>query len=394
LILKRLKKINGLPENFLTKEREESLWQILYSVEDENDIVKALKTFAFKNGLDEDFVEQFKKFPRIEKEYGSYSFKAIKKLLPLMRMGKYWNEKDIIDNVPLYQQNIQYLINTLETKDVNITEEKRLEGKSINTKLLEKLYSFSHGNIDAYKGIEHFLSSYLVYGKHSEDSDVLFWKTPPDIDKYLKEFKQHSLRNPIVEQVILETLRVVKDVWKFYGNNEDNFFSEIHLELGREMKNPADKRKQITNQINENENTNLRVKALLAEMMNEGDVENVRPYSPIQQQILKIYEEGVLNAANGNTPDDILKISKQAVPTSSDLKRYKLWLDQGYHSPYTGKTIPLSKLFTREYDIEHIIPQSRYFDDSLSNKIICETEINNDKGNRTAYEYMMKEGAQ
>jgi CRISPR-associated endonuclease Csn1 len=54
--------------------------------------------------------------------------------------------------------------------------------------------------------------------------------------KIFKEFKQHSLRNPIVEQVITETLRVVKDIWLKYGNGAKDFFNEIHIELGREMK--------------------------------------------------------------------------------------------------------------------------------------------------------------
>ena len=85
----RLSKVSNVPANFLTTERGEVLWQILYSVEDNEDIKKALSTFARKNDLGEDFVEQFKKFPSFKKEYGSYSAKAIKKLLPLMRIGKY-----------------------------------------------------------------------------------------------------------------------------------------------------------------------------------------------------------------------------------------------------------------------------------------------------------------
>ncbi len=392
LITSRLKKTKNIPAGFLTKEKEEALWHILYSVDDKNDIVKALKTFASKNGLEDDFIEQFKKFPRIEKEYGAYSAKAIKKLLPLMRIGPYWDEAVVINNVENYQKNIQTLIGNLKTKNENIKEEDREKGKAINTSLLERLETFSSGETEAYKGLEHFLASYIVYGKHSEDSDALQWKTPGDIECYLKSFRQHSLRNPIVEQVIRETLRVVKDIWTNFGNGSENFFDEIHLELGREMKNPAEKRKQMTNQINENENTNLRIKALLVELMNDDDTENVRPYSPMQQEILKIYEEGVLSAEYGKIPDDITRILKQAVPASEDLKKYKLWLQQGYHSPYTGNLIPLSKLFTRAYDIEHIIPQSRYFDDSLSNKIICETEVNGDKGNMTAYEYIRKKG--
>jgi CRISPR-associated endonuclease Csn1 len=391
-MLSRLNKLEAVPVHFLTEQTETALWHILYSVDDKSDIIKALRTFADKNDLNEDFVESFKKFPRIDKEYGAYSEKAIKKLLPLMRTGKYWNEDEVVKNVEIYQKNIQTLLGNLAAKEENITDQQLKKGKRINYAFSEKLEQFGDGNTDAYKGLEHFMSSYLVYGRHSEDCDVQQWKTPGDIDNYLNEFRQHELRNPIVEQVIIETLRVVKDIWVWYGKGQENFFDEIHLELGREMKNPADKRREMTNKISENENTNLRIKALLVELLNEGDVENVRPFSPSQQEILKIYEEGALSAGAGNIPDEILKISKQALPTSSELKRYKLWLEQGYHSPYTGKMIPLSKLFTRDYDVEHIIPQSRYFDDSLSNKVICESEINQDKGNRTAYAYLKEKG--
>lgn len=381
-IKSRLGKCENIASNFLTREIEEKLWHILYSVEDKFDIEKALKTFAEKNNLGNDFVDNFKKFPPFKKEYGAYSAKAIKKLLPLMRMGKYWNEQTIIDNTYLYKKNIQQLISNLKSKESKLTLEEKEKGTTINNKLLGKLEQLSD-TPETYKGLEQFLASYVVYGKHSEDGDSIKWKTTADIEK----LEQHSLRNPIVEQVINETLQVVKAIWLQHGNGGEDFFDEIHIELGREMKNPADKRKQMTDQINENENTNLRMKAMLIELMNESDAENVRPYSPMQQEILKLYEEGVLNGMD-TIEDDILKISKQAQPTSADLKRYILWLQQKYRSPYTGAVIPLNKLFTTDYQIEHIIPQSRYFDDSFSNKVICEAAVNKDKDNLLGYEYI------
>src|SRR5690606_39191040 len=90
--------------------------------------------------------------------------------------------------------------------------------------------------------------------------------------------------------------------------------------------------------------------------------------------------------------EEIEKIRKNASPSKSEIQRYKLWLEQGYISPYTGKSIMLSELFTHKYQIEHIFPQSRYFDDSLSNKIICEAEVNQLKDNRTAYEFIKEFG--
>ncbi len=114
------------------------------------------------------------------------------------------------------------------------------------------------------------------------------------------------------------------------------------------------------------------------------EFENVRPYSPMQQEILRIYEEGALNAEDGKIPDDIIKNFQTGTTfINRDLTRYKLWLQQKYRSPYTGEMIPLNKLFTPAYEIEHIIPQSRYFDDSFSNKVICEAEVNKYKDNKT-----------
>ena len=94
--------------------------------------------------------------------------------------------------------------------------------------------------------------------------------------------------------------------------------------------------------------------------------------------ILRIYEEGALQELTKEDDQypEISKISQMAQPSAKELLKYRLWLDQKYCSPYTGKPISLSKLFTSAYQIEHIIPQSRYFDDSFSNKVICEAEVN------------------
>lgn len=353
--------------SFLTRDKEMSLWHILYSVEDKTEISKALTKYAEKNDLPDSFAEVFAKVKPFKKDYGSYSEKAIKKLLPLMRMGRYWNA-DVIDD------------KTKERIDKMLTGE---YDENIKNRVREKAINLT--NIDHFRGLPVWLACYIVYDRHSEAKEIGKWEKPEDIDRYLKEFKQHSLRNPIVEQVITETLRTVRDIWKQEGQ-----IDEIHLELGREMKNPADKRKRMTESILQNENTNLRIKAMLMEFLNDPEIENVRPYSPSQQDILRIYEE---NALDNLTKDDkdfdfVSKISKSAQPSKADIIRYKCWLEQKYRSPYTGEMIPLAKLFTSAYEIEHIIPQSRYFDDSFSNKVICEAEVNKLKDRQLGFEFI------
>lgn len=183
----------------------------------------------------------------------------------------------------------------------------------------------------------------------------------------------------------------VHDIWKETGQ-----IDEIHVELGREMKSTSEERARRTQNVLRNENTNLRIKSLLIELKNDTDICNVHPYSPMQQEILRIYEEGALQELNREDEDfeEISKISQMSQPSGKELNRYKLWLEQKYRSPYTGKAISLAKLFTPAYQIEHVIPQSRYFDDSFTNKVICEAEVNTLKSNLLGYEFIKKHGGE
>ena len=397
--LSRLKKVKGFDIQNFNYEFIKNLWHIIYSIKDNQQFEKALKTFALKHNLDEEtFVENFKKYPSFKNDYGAYSEKALKKILPLMRRGKYWNKQAISQEVINRIESIMERVNAMQLPE-NPTKEQvekaldKVADDDIPKQIIKSFIPFRSKN--PLSGLNTYQACYAIYNRHSETKDITQWKTPEDIDKYLDKFKQHSLRNPIVEQVIMETLRTVRDIWKKYGK-----FDEIHLELGRELKNPAEKRKQITQRITENQNTNERIRLLLNEMVEYG----AKPYSPKHQEILKIYEEGIWQNPDTKfeklSKEDIIKIRKNQSPTTTkklsptrqDIQKYKLWLEQGYISPYTGKSIPLSKLFSTEYEIEHIIPQSRYFDNSMNNKVICESDVNIDKSNKTAYEYIKEKG--
>lgn len=395
-INRRLKNVSNVPQNFLTHEIEYQLWHIIYSVVDKNQYETAIGNFIKrynqknKTQIDESkFKEEFIKFPPFTNEYSAYSEKAIKKLLPLLRIGKYW-KWDLIDS------KTKLRIGKIVTGEFD---------EQIKERVREKTKKEQLNSENDFQGLPLWLAQYVVYDRHSEASITGKWKSVNDLENYLQAFKQHSLRNPIVEQVVTETLRIVKDIWASpkYGKGKENFFDEIHIELGREMKNPAEERKRITNQVSANENTNLRIKALIAELFENSDkkliVENVKPYSPYQQDALKIFEDGILTSVRNKhynesqkelkeLDESMLKIGATAQPTKSELQRYKLWLEQKYRSPYTGETIQLSKLFTDAYQIEHIIPQSRFFDDSFSNKVICEAAINKLKDNQLGLEFI------
>lgn len=54
--------------------------------------------------------------------------------------------------------------------------------------------------------------------------------------------------------------------------------------------------------------------------------------------------------------------------------------------PYTGERISITRLFSNEVEIEHILPWSRTLDDSLNNKTVSMRQANRDKANQTPFE--------
>ena len=357
----------------INNEELHHIWHILYSVSDKEQLTQALAHYAEKHNLSSVFVEKLSKQKPFAADYGAYSEKAVRRLLSLMRCGEYWNEENID---PQTKQRIEHIL----TGEVN---------DAISDRVREKLKDLN--NISDFQGLPLWLAEYVVYDVRKNDTK---WETPEDIDKYLQSFRLHSLNNPIVEQVVMETLRTVRDIWKQEGH-----IDEIHIEMGRELKQNAEQRKNTLTRQQDNEKANLRAKLLLQEFMNpDMNIEGIRACSPSQLEIFRIYEDGVLNNPDIDKDDDIQRIIKELSelkqPSASDVKKYRLWLEQKYISPYTGQPIPLAKLFTPAYQIEHVIPQSRFFDDSMSNKVICEAEVNARKDRMLAHEFITKCGGE
>lgn len=163
----------------------------------------------------------------------------------------------------------------------------------------------------------------------------------------LSVLPKNTLRNPVVEKVLNQMIHVVNKVIEVYGRPD-----EIRVEMAREMKMSGEERKKMT----------------------EGIGKATREHDKIRQEIAKLHP---FNTGVRITRNDIIK--------------YKLWqeLEQnGHKTLYTGTYIPLEELFGKKFDIEHIIPQARLFDDSFSNKTLAVAEVNRKKGNATAMDFM------
>lgn len=75
--------------------------------------------------------------------------------------------------------------------------------------------------------------------------------------------------------------------------------------------------------------------------------------------------------------------------TEEELLRYELYLEQGGMCPYSGKSLPnIENIYSADLQVDHILPRSRSHDNSYDNKILVFTSANQNKGNRTPYEWL------
>lgn len=169
--------------------------------------------------------------------------------------------------------------------------------------------------------------------------------TSKELKDNLELLPRNSLRNPVVEKILNQMINVINTIIEQYGKPD-----EIRIELARELKSCAKERKETTNAINDVYKKHEEIKKTLRQ------------------------EFGIQN------------------PSRNDIIRYKLYMEleaNGYKTFYSDTYIPQEELFTHKFNVEHIIPQSRLFDDSFSNKTLEAMDVNIEKGDKTAYDYIL-----
>ena len=338
------------------------LWHIVYSLPEEKEIVNALSNKKYFD-LPEAVIQHISKLPEFPSQYASLSSKAINKLLPLMRIGKYWNNN---------------AINATTLDRIN----KIIDGEfdeTISDKVREEILKLNLNNINQFNGLPTYIAAYIVYGRHSERANEEKYE---NIDEFQVKtlIPYNSIRNPVVEKIIRETLSLVKDIW---ANEKLGRPDYIHVELGREMKNNNEDRKKIAEG-----NTKNRVeKERIANLLKELKYPNFNENSPSDLDKFKLWKEN--GGKEGEDSFDVLfKKNNAEFVKDADIEKYRHWAEQNYLSPYTGKTIKLSELFTEKYQIDHIIPRAKFYDDSFGNKVVVEAEVNALKDNRLAIEFI------
>lgn len=193
-------------------------------------------------------------------------------------------------------------------------------------------------------GYEYSKACELAGYKHSKDSLTKEELESRPLVDHLPLLAKNSLRNPVVEKILNQMINVVNTLNDTYGKPD-----EIHIELARELKQTKDQRKEATKRNNDNQSDNDRITKIL------------------KSEFALSY------------------VSK------TDILRYKLFEElknNAFKTLYSNRYITKDILFSRDIDIEHIIPQALLFDDSMTNKTLEFRDVNLEKGKMTAMDYV------
>lgn len=172
-----------------------------------------------------------------------------------------------------------------------------------------------------------------IKSEYGEQESAIYDLLPPFA-------KVTQVRNPAISRAMSELRKVVNAIMRKYGKPQ-----AVRIELARDLKNNAEERERIwKDQRKRQGERETAAKKVLAEVGGE--------YANRQ-----------------------------------DIEKYRLAEECGWHCPYTGKQIKMHSLFTApEFQVEHILPLSRFPDDSFQNKTLCHVGANSTKHNRTPYE--------
>lgn len=184
-----------------------------------------------------------------------------------------------------------------------------------------------------------------------------------------------ALKNPMAMRVLHILRKQINALLKATDENGNALIDEntrIVVETAREL-NDANMRWAIEAYQRQREAENKEYEKIIREYyptrnVNDDDIDEVRLLC--DQHDIPDLETGFISAKKH-------KAEKTDTYYKKDITKYRLWLEQGCRCLYTGKLIKIGNLFSSNaFDIEHTIPRSISFDDSLANLTICDAHFN------------------
>lgn len=169
----------------------------------------------------------------------------------------------------------------------------------------------------------------------------------------LRPVQKNSLRQPIVEKILNQMVNVVNASIEKYGKPD-----EIRVELARELKQSKEERSEADKSMTKRQRENEDISKRLAEFGLRSTRNNIIKW--------RLFEE---------IDNDDKKLNAMCI--------------------YCGQPIALTEAIKgTTVDVEHIIPKSKLFDDSQSNKTLAHRHCNKNKNDQTAYDFMMSKPGQ
>ena len=189
---------------------------------------------------------------------------------------------------------------------------------------------FGHLSVKALKNIIPYLEQGLKYNEACEKAGYDFnnGKTDKEKSSLLPALNIDNVRleitSPIAIRAISQTIKVVNAIIREQGHQP----VYINIELARDMAKSFQERNDIIKAQNENQSRNEKIKARLVEL----------GFDPKPLNIVKM----------------------------------KLYDEQGRVCPYCQKPIDFEKVFADNtyYQVDHIVPYSKSFNDSYNNKVL------------------------
>lgn len=246
---------------------------------------------------------------------------------------------------PARLENLAYAATCFKDDD---EARKHLQEKGVEADVIEAVLPVSFDQFialsqKALQKIVPFMEQGMRYDEAVQAAGYAHHSQPVEQAKtrYLPKPDKNLIRNPVVYRALNQSRKLINAIVRQYGPPR-----AVHIELARDLSRPFDERQKIERQ--------------------QKDFQKEKEH--IRQQ----YEETHRRTLNNR-----------------DLLKARLYHEQDGQCAYTQKPIDINRLFEVGYaEIDHALPYSRSFDDSLNNKVLVLTAENRNKGNRTPYEYL------
>ena len=244
----------------------------------------------------------------------------------------------------------EILLRTLQNTPYNFSEKEAIgliqkvsfknDFGSLSSRAMRKILPFMEQGLNYADACLEVGNRHSHYRTKEENNERIL------ADKLLP-LPKNSLRQPVVEKIVNQVINVMNAILADPNLGRPD---EIRIELARELKQNIKQRERTER------NNNKRQKAR----------------KDVVKEILKTF------------PD-----MKEKDVTQRMIQKYELFQETNGICVYTGTEMKLGAVLAGQgYDIEHIIPKSRRFDDSFMNKTITDELTNKRKNDKTAYDYV------